>query len=134
MERVQGCHELGFFTFFSLLFYKTYTHYFVQVLILSSSPHSLLSISSSHFVSDHQENKERSVLSLNATKEHYKYNGQPVSTCTAMKTTGYLIVWQDNRTRDPFQDQRVSTVTHQQAHQGIPFYCIQRNTELQSIE
>ena len=29
----EGCHELAFFTFFSLLFYETYVHYYVQVLI-----------------------------------------------------------------------------------------------------
>ena len=82
----------------------------------------------------HKKMKNTVYWSLNTTKEHYKYNGQPVSTCAATKTTGYLIVRQDDRTRDPLQDWRISMITHQRAHQGIPFQCVHRNTKLQLVE
>ena len=55
------CHELAFFMFFSLLILTLMFIIFLQDLILSPKLH-LLSISPSHFVADHQENEEHSVL------------------------------------------------------------------------
>ena len=51
-------------------FSRSFHFYFLQLTLMillktlsyHQSPHSLLSISPSHFVPDHQENKERSVL------------------------------------------------------------------------
>ena len=48
------CHELAFFTFFSLLFYCIDTCHYSPKSWSSTNSHSLLSISPSNFVSDHQ--------------------------------------------------------------------------------
>ena len=57
---------------------------------------------------------------LNATKEHYNYNGRPVYKCVTMKTTGCLLR-QNDRTRHPLQDRWIGMIAHQRADQGVPF-------------
>ena len=60
--RRSGCHELAFFTFFSLLFYCIDTCCYSPSLISNTSLHSLSSISPSNFASDHQENQKARVF------------------------------------------------------------------------
>ena len=52
----------GIFHVLFTFIFKTHNLYFVQVFTLKANLCSLLSILPSNFVSDHQENEERSVL------------------------------------------------------------------------
>ena len=61
-RKLHVCHELAFFTFFSLLFYCIDTCCYSPSLIPNTSLHSLSTIPSSYFVSDPQGNQKARVF------------------------------------------------------------------------
>ena len=128
MSRTGIFHVLFTFYFIALTLIIT-----VQSLIPNTNSHSLLSISSSYFVSDHQENQKR-VYSIPERSQHNAKTTADGPLQGRTKQQGYLIVQQDDRSRNPLQDRRVGTVTHQQAHQGVTFQGVHWNAQLQPVE
>ena len=76
-----------------------------------------------------KKTKHSLLMSRNATKEDYKYNGGPIS-----RQRGYLKVrGKNDRVNYPLQDWRVCIITHQAADQSVPFQGVQKNWKLQVV-
>ena len=124
------CHELAFFTFFSLLFYcidtccyspKSYFKHRLTLLINHSV--FLLCFRPS------TKSKRACIQSHNVANTTLKLQ-RTARFKARRKQQGYLIVRENDRTRDPLQDRRIGTIAHQRAYQGITFQGIHRNAQL----
>ena len=99
----------------------------VQSLISNTSLHSLLSISPSNFVSDHQRKPNSACIQSHNVANTTLELQRTARFKTKEKQQDYLIVRQNDRTRNPLQDRRIGTIAHQRTYQGITFQGIHRD-------
>ena len=104
--------NMAFFTSFSLLFYNTYTPYCSHFLILSAThTHS----DQFHLLTLFQKTQNTLYWTHEVANRHIKTTtGDPFQT---RRNTGYLIVQENNRTNNSFQDWRLPMIHHQWGHQ-----------------
>jgi hypothetical protein len=131
-EDVDACHELAFFTFFSLFNSSRLRSLLFKFLILSSNHNH-----SNHFVFSlcSQINKTRCIESHKVADRHARTTTdgpfQDKTKRQALWIMG-LSPRQDKRTYYPIEDRRLGTIGHQGRDQGITLFIIKMNRHFQT--
>ena len=81
-----------------------------------------------------KENQKQRVYSVQKRSQHNARTTTDGPFQNKAKQQDYLIVRQNDRTRNPFQDRRIGTIAHQRTNQGIAFQGVHRNAQLQPVE